>query len=525
MADHGSQLACKAECGYTDAQIPRKSKARTAGKTRAMGDHWKSLANKLGAPGMDAPVSEPAPAAPTPPPAPAASKPAPRPAAPAPVEMPPPVVHVPEPMPAPPAEVAKGKRKSSWDTLTSFFGISSPEPEPEVSSAAPAETDALAESFTKPPERERGRGRNRDRDRDRDRPARASAPARNNPPASPPAVPPKASALEELFGDAPRQELSWDKPAPRMVDDVSDWDDEPVVDPPTLDDQADTFTPASEAGDDAEREPGRRRRRRRRGGRRDDVRSGDRVESDRPARVSPRDEASGDDDDIEPWEPEIDAVEPADDWAEPASFGESDVDIDADVDPDAPLPQRRSNRRRRRGRGRSERAEGSLPPATEPTSEVREPRPTREPREARAPREVREPREPREGRESARPARPPREARPIEDEMEVEARPERTRREPREGRPARGEGRQRPPREARREPVAAADDLDNQVDSSLAAELEGDDGSGGRHPKIPTWADSLESIISANMENHSRSDHRGGRGRPRGNGGPPPRRS
>lgn len=487
-----------------------------------MGDHWKSLANKLGAPGMDAPVSEPAP---TPPPAAPVSRPAPRPVSPAPVE-PPPVAHVPEPLPAPPAEVVKGRRKSSWDTLTSFFGISSSEPEPEVSSAAPAETDALPESFTKPPARER----ERDRGRDRDRPARSNAPARNNPPAHPPAVTPpavtqKSSALDELFGDAPRQELSWDKPAPRMVDDVSDWDDEPVVDPPTLDDQADTFTPAREAGDDAEREPGRRRRRRRRGGRRDDVRGGERVEGDRPARVSPRDEAPVDDDDIEPWEPEIDEVEPVDDWAEPASFGPSDVDVDADVDPDAPLPQRRSNRRRRRGRGRSERAEGSLPPATEPTSEFREPRPAREPREMREPRETREPREPREGRESVRPARPPREARPLEDEMEVEARPERTRREPREGRPARGEGRPRTPREPRREPVAAVDDLDNQVDSSLAAELEGDDASGNRHPKIPTWADSLESIISANMENHSRSDHRGGRGRPRGNGGPPPRRS
>ncbi len=169
-----------------------------------------------------------------------------------------------------------------------------------MSSAAPAETDALAESFTKPPARER------ERDRDRGRPSRANAPARHNPPA----VPPKTSALDELFGDAPRQELSWDKPAPRMVDDVSDWDDEPVVDPPTLDDQADTFTPAREVADDAEREPGRRRRRRRRGGRRDDVRGGDRVEGERPPRVSPRDEAPVDDDDIEPWEAEIDIVEP-----------------------------------------------------------------------------------------------------------------------------------------------------------------------------------------------------------------------
>lgn len=486
-----------------------------------MGDHWKSLANKLGAPGMDAPVSEPAP-----PPEPV--KPAPRQSAAAPVEPPrsvrapePAPEPIPEPIPEPPAEVArKGKRKSSWDTLTSFFGISSPEPAPEISSAAPAETDALEAGFSKPAPRET------------ERPTRAK----------PPTPTPKATALDELFGDAPRQELSWDKPAPRMVDDVSDWDDEPIVDAPTLDDQADTFTPAREADDDS-REPTRRRRRRRRGGgRRDEVRDGsERVESDRPARTTPRDETPIDDD-IEPWEAEIDEVEAVDDWTEPSTFvAASDLDIDADVDPDAPLPQRRSSRRRRRGRGRSERAEGSLPVA-DSASEIREPRPareprpprdpqesrelrdTREPREPRETREVREPRPAREPRESSRPARAPRESRALENEMEVEARPERTRREPREPRPPR-EGRSRPAREARREPVAPVDDLDNQVDSSLAAELE-DDGTGtNRHPKIPTWADSLEAIISANMENHSRNDHRGGggRGRPRGNGGPPRR--
>ncbi len=478
-----------------------------------MGDHWKSLANKLGAPGMDAPVSEPAPAPETP-------KPAPRPAAPVHTEPPratrapevepaapvaPPVE--PPPAPEPPADAGrKGKRKSSWDTLTSFFGISSPEPAPEVSSAAPAETDALPEPA---------------------KPARPAA-RQTERPARPTPAAPKGTALDELFGDAPRQELSWDKPAPRIIDDVSDWDDEPVVDAPTLDDQADTFTPPGEAGDETEREPTRRRRRRRRGGRRDEVRGEARREqtdSDRPVRSSPRADTPVDDE-VEAWEVELDPIAAEDDWVEPSSFESvSDVDIDADVDPDAPLPQRRSNRRRRRGRGRSERAEGSLPPA-EASSEVREPRPpreAREPREVREPRDVRETREPREAREpreSSRTARPPRESRALEDEMEVEARPERTRREPRTPR----EGRQRPPREARREPIAAVDDLDNQVDSSLAAELE-DDGTGtNRHPKIPTWADSLEAIISANMENHSRSDHRGGsRGRPRGNGGPPRR--
>lgn len=510
-----------------------------------MGDHWKSLANKLGAPGMDAPVSEPAPAT-----APEVAKPQPRPAAPAPAE--PPRAHrapepaappapkpAPEPRPEPVAEpvaevtVGKGKRKSSWDTLTSFFGISSSEPAPPtVSSAAPAETDDLGEAFTKPASRDSNRSRESNRTRDNDRSRDNDRAARNNPPAAA-----KPTALDELFGEAPRQELSWSKPTPRMIDDVSNWEEEPIADAATLNDQADTFTPARESEDAADSEPTRRRRRRRRGGgRRDEVREGgERAESDRPGRVSSRTPV---DDGIEPWEAEIDEVEPVDGWAEPVSFGivsdvdDVDVDIDADVDPDAPLPQRRSTRRRRRGRGRGERAEGSLPPAEasgetrEPrsTRELRDVRETREPREVREPREPREAREPRESRESSRPARPPRESRALESDMEAETRPERTRREPREGRPQR-EPRPRPTREARRDAVAPADDLDNQVDSSLAAELE-DDGTGtNRHPKIPTWADSLEAIINANMENHSRSDHRGGgsRGRPRGNGGPPRR--
>lgn len=489
-----------------------------------MGDHWKSLANKLGAPGMDAPIGEPAQPKET-------DKPTPRSAAPAPVEPPPPP---PEPTPEPVAEVPpdtgrKGKRKSSWDTLTSFFGISSPEPAPETISSAPAETDALGSTFTKPAPRE-------------------SEPA---PRSHAPTKPPKTSALEELFGDAPRQELSWDKPAPRMVDDVSDWDDEPIVEAPTLDDQADTFTPPSEVEADEEREPGRRRRRRRRG-RRDGERS-DRSESDidRPARAK---DVAPIDDEPEAWESDL---EPSatNDWEEPASFGVVDeLDIDADVDPDAPLPQRRSNRRRRRGRGRGERTEGAASPAADSASEFREPRATREPREPREPRErERGPREVREPREN-RPDRPVREPIALSDELDVEARPERSRRERssegrerlsegREGRSSEGrerssegregrsgrEGRQRPAREPRREAVAPVDDIENQVDSSLAAELEGEAESGNRHPKIPTWADSLEAIISSNMENHRRSDHRGGGGsrggRPRGNSGPPPRRT
>ncbi|MGN6545161.1 MAG: hypothetical protein ACTHK7_08950, partial [Aureliella sp.] len=89
---------------------------------------------------------------------------------------------------------------------------------------------------------------------------------------------------------------------------------------------------------------------------------------------------------------------------------------------------------------------------------------------------------------------------------------------------SRREQRPRPHRatEAPRRDLAAttSEDLDDEVDSSLAAELE--EGGPNRHPKIPTWADSLEAIIGANMDNHRRIEsQRGGasRGRPRGGGG------
>ncbi|MCA9160903.1 MAG: hypothetical protein KDA72_21380 [Planctomycetales bacterium] len=40
----------------------------------------------------------------------------------------------------------------------------------------------------------------------------------------------------------------------------------------------------------------------------------------------------------------------------------------------------------------------------------------------------------------------------------------------------------------------------------------------GLHRSIPTWADSIQSLVEVNMENRKRGDNRGGtpRGRPRG---------
>ena len=499
------------------------------------GDHWKSLANKLGAPGVDAPTVETTPeparsltpvqaekpvaipvaipvAVPTPMPISAPASGARRhdtaqaPARPSMPETP--------PAPAPSARTEKPtKRKSSWDTLTSFFGISSaPEaPAAEISSAAPAETDALEMPTSRRGGRESTRPPRGYESKSRHESTRAAEPTRAQEPraqertSEPRSQEPKASALDTLFGEAPRQPLSWEKPTPRrMVDDVSGWDDEEPAEAFVEAESDEPQVPSlrgEEADADAEA-PQRRRRRRRRGGSRREREEGTGPQAGRgdarhagPASRGERAELP---------EP-VESVESAERWAEPEAF-ESEVEGSEDV-----VPERRSTRRRRRGRGRDRIEEGA--PEVRSTREPaearapREPRPTREPR---APRELegREPREPREGRETREP-RPAREPRVVDEEGTVA--PERPRREPR----------QRPPRVAeapRRELSAVSDDLDDEVDSSLAAELE--EGGPNRHPKIPTWADSLEAIISANMDNHRRGEgQRGGAprgGRPRG---------
>ncbi len=464
-----------------------------------MGDHWKALANKLGAPGVDAPSMESAPQAkeetnqPAPHHAPTAStypapasqgdeielsfrakpkpprteapsqasavqaSPAAQPATPVARET---AIEAPA-APAASNKTDKPKRKSSWDQLTSFFGISSPAseeaPADDVSSSAPAETDALLTPRQEP---------------------------------SPP------SALDALFGDAPRQELSWEKPKPRrMIDDVSSWEDEPIRvddddDPRAMDPQALNPEARALSGDETTDEasaPTRRRRRRRRGGRRD---------RDDAPRTSDRDELSSASDKHEPagsgdaWDEEdvVDAVESSEQWDEPTTF-----ESDAGEVEETNQPERRSSRRRRRGRGRGREA-GAPVDELDSTREAepRSPR-QREPRpEGLEPRPVREPKEPRDESVSERPRREGRSRR---------------------SRPADSD--------APRRELAAVNAENDEIDTSLTAELE--EGGPNRHPKIPTWVDSLEAIISANMENHRRLDsQRGGPsrgGRPRNGGG------
>lgn len=499
-----------------------------------MGDHWKSLANKLGAPGVDAPIAEPTTEAVTPPISSLAGPPAKKVRVPEPERVKPegkaptdwgslaaesttvsPKIPSPRPTRAqplperqaaiqPPAQIspaqispaqtspaqtspaqpttagpAKPKRKSSWDTLTSIFGINSSAPTHAVEPAIAAEsTTAL------------------------------------KPEASVNST--KTTALDQLFGDAPRQELSWQKPTPsRIIDDVSGWDAPAVKntarsnDVPDSNLEIDASNPVE--GDDADT-PVRRRRRRRRGGRRDrdEVVDGsdrtassgrepsDSVRPPRPTRASSdhsrresesikESELEGDD-----WEvPDTHVT--ADDWVEPEVFEGQRTDVDEDA-----RPERRSNRRRRRGVRNRDRTDGTSSSQADavaniaddsPDSRVRGP--SREP-SSREPRVERPPREPREVRQGRRPR----------SESELPARTRSPRAEP------------------HRELAVTSSD-DDEVDSSLAAELEEVGTGPNRHPKIPTWNDSLDAIIAANMENHRRSDSRGGpaRGRPRGGGG------
>lgn len=74
--------------------------------------------------------------------------------------------------------------------------------------------------------------------------------------------------------------------------------------------------------------------------------------------------------------------------------------------------------------------------------------------------------------------------------------------------PRRGEGRRR----RRRRPDSAP----RAEKGAAVSEDDGTEDETSEHDNVPTWTDSLESIITANTENHKRNEGRGQRGRPRG---------
>jgi hypothetical protein len=340
-------------------------------------------------------------------------------------------------------------------------------------------------------------------------------------------------ALKSMFGE-PASTVSKDWGKPRIVDDL-EWDE--VEDSAAADKSS---YPAAEpaAEDESDEEPVRRGRRRRRG------RRGRGDASDSPA-VAARPGATGSDKPAR-WgdiDEEMDAVASGDDvWAEPDSFEFSarDVltdddetpaadDLDAELEVDDAAsdgePDRRSSRRRRRGRGRGrdrERTDSTEPSAAD--SSVKRPRTAARIDDERvggfAP-DIDEEDFVSDELPDALPKRTP---------VEDGERGERSRR--RRGRSGAddaetGRGGARLPREGRsgrdapRAPVAAvaAEEDDFEPDSESMAAMEAEDEALGesKHRNIPTWADSIQSLVAANMENRKRGDNRGTpRGRPRG---------
>ncbi len=164
-----------------------------------MSDHWKSLADMLGAPSLSSTPKSSEPIANKPVPAESTSAQQPVEESVAPDE---PVVEAHAPVPEP----AKPKKRSSWEALASLFNIGSqPQPEPPAPVAPPPPPAPVAS-----------------------KPAPPAAPTPQTPELSlfkPSAAVDKNPALTEMFGEASaKPHESWGKPR-RMVNDV-DWDED-----------------------------------------------------------------------------------------------------------------------------------------------------------------------------------------------------------------------------------------------------------------------------------------------------------
>ena len=503
-----------------------------------MGDHWKSLAQKLGAPGMDDPttsISESASTTETP-----AftreSEPT------KPVE---PLAEIMTPAPEPEVVGEKPRKRSSWESLASMFNIQLDRTPAEPPAPAPTPVKPALEA-TPPRERESRPAAHREKPRFNE-PRREREPERESEPRlqvfqeSPDSD--ANPALESLFADVPRGDLdSWKRP-PRVVDDIGWGEEVPVapskdVEPEFISEIFETDSEAAVEGS-VESSDRPRRRRRRRGPR-------------RPDDVTPRLDRDLDD---------VESIMPGDEYSEPESF---EVELsDVDESPVAGDPERRSSRRRRRGRKRpSDDAAPTHPDDGVLNAELASERPGDRPERMpeRAPRPERSGERPRSrsrsnepsgdrgsdrsadrsaDRGSERPERGPergserpargseRGDRPERDperaaergsvRNERPARPERAPDSRREKRSERPESRaDRPPRVREERPLPPRSDVEELDEVDILEDLDSED-SGEKHRNIPSWADALQAIIEGNMENHKRNDNRGGppRGRPR----------
>jgi hypothetical protein len=509
-----------------------------------MGDHWKSLAQKLGAPGIDDPTTSPTDSATNETAAFAHEPEHSREPESAPVE---PLAEVMTPAPEPEVVDEKPRKRSSWEALASMFNIQIDRTPAEPPAPAPAPVTPPAPPAAVPRARESRPAAQREKPRFNE-PRKEREPARGREPETRLQVFQEAPetvanpALESMFADVPRGDLdSWKKP-PRVVDDIGWGSDEPtsVPDDKVQDFGGAAFLSETEVapeitGESVDRP---RRRRRRRGGSR-------RTENAESA--SPRLDTDLDD---------VESIGPGDDYSEPESF---EVDLsDAGEPTNQADPERRSSRRRRRGRKRpvddaptTQLDDGELNaelaserPGDRPERMPdRGPRPERtsgrhdrntersqsrtrgnEPTSGGADRNAPRGSERGPERTSERSAERGTERgaeRGAERGSERSERAPRAERGPdsrREKRTERGEPRaDRPPRVREERPMPPRSDVDELEDSDDIEDVDSEEGTGDKHRNIPSWADSLQAIIEGNMENHKRNDNRGGppRGRPR----------
>lgn len=556
-----------------------------------MSDHWKSLANQLGAPGVDAPETEqvatPAPASKkksdsdtasnavsdTDQAASGAGKAAledeemaddqashDAPADAAPLE---PVAETP-----PEAAPAPGRARSTWETLSRMFNIpvdrsrNEPEPAPEPAVEAPVAKKPAAQ----PAAEQKKAKKKKPSIFDDAKPAK-----------------PESAALEEMFGDAPK-DLGW-KTKPRVIDDVSFDDD--VVDEPSKAGRSHVDTPGDrdeteelaaslsfrkkpavrdepapkrepqarsrdegrdEPAEDEEPRRGRRRRRPRRGER---SHADAAAPSIREPESRPADRDEGQDRDSSPtaWG----GIDLGDDEPETAS-STSVRDKEELKDSDGEVTRRSSRRRRGRGGRNRSRDEGaddrpSREDEVTATAKVVEPdtddgdKPQVDDERAPRSRSSRGRRGGRgRGRDSARDNDSGRERdgsrgsdrsrdeedADIDDSVElrvVDARDDEDSQSRPRGRgapagdadgddaerPRRGRGGRRRGRRGR--DSGREDAPRNDRDDDIGDDDEDSPPSFG---DIPTWTDSLEGMISGNMDNHKKNESRGSRGRSRG---------
>lgn len=419
------------------------------------------------------------------------------------------------------AGTAKPKKKSSWESLASIFGVSL------------ASDDETAEA---PEEAVQAAGDDSpslgifDAEKDEDNPA-----------------------LDELFpkasGDA---QDSW-KEERRVVNDVgwNDGDERPrrrkrgsgfkapeedaglkseAVDSDPIPERAE---PAARTESNAEVEsseeeartsPGRRRRRGGRGRNRGAGQADDRkLDTRSPDARTPDSRPSEVGFQKDDWDSKEEPAAREAGWAEPDSFeaGPADEDSDGEV-------ERRSTRRRRRGRNRGSEAESSRgPDVAEPrardadgdtrarTSDVAEPDSDDESDEIRTPNRDGDGRRRRgrggrgRGRDRVQPARSrddtDRDSDVASDRDEQAAR--------RGGSRSDGDREEEVPGPRRRRRRPERKPVDDVSDAQAI-----EDEEETKHRNIPTWVDALTSIVEANVENHRRVESRGGgsRGRSRG---------